>query len=150
MVVGCGVMSLIASRDVWFSGSVISYAPARTTFTSGEVPSCTTSEGSVEAPAEHGIDAPFYIGDKFSSQLCGLLIICLAMYKFASCFLVQYGSDGSRLISKHACSGKHPVLVEHSSYLFFGCLLQQPSRRVWICVGISMTVAYEAFILSNT
>lgn len=146
MVVGCGVMSLIAGRDVWFSGTVIPFVPRDDIYlewTGAFLHS--PPEGSVEA-TEHGIDAPFYIGDKFSSQLCGLLIICLAMYKFASCFLVQYGSDGSGLIKTRMfwkSSSLGGALLVFVLRLFAAAAKSASLDLRWHL----MTVAYEAFIL---
>ena len=146
MFVGCGAMSLIAGRDLLFSGQVIPFIPRDDIYlewTGAFLHS--PPEGSVEA-AEHGIDAPFYIGDKFMSQLCALMILCLAVYKFTSCFLIQYGSDGSGLIKTRMfwkSSSLGGALV-----VFVFRLFHAPAKSASLDLRWHlMTIAYEAFIM---
>ena len=146
LVVGCGVMSLIAGRDLLFPGTIIPYIPRDDIYlewTGALLHS--PPEGSVEA-TEHGINAAFYTGDKIMSQLCALTILCLGFYKFTSCMLIRYGSDGSGVIKTRmfwrasSLGGALVVLV----FRLFASAAQSASLDLrWHL----MFVAYEAFIL---
>lgn len=146
MFVGCGVMTLIAGRDLLFSGQVIPFIPRDDIYlewTGAFLHS--PPEGSVEA-AEHGIDAPFYIGDKIISQLCALMILCLAIYKFTSSFLIQYGSDGSGLVKTRMFWKSTSLgggLIVFVFRLFHGPAKSASLDLRWHL----MIMAYEAFIL---
>jgi hypothetical protein len=146
MLIGCGVMSLIAGRDLFFPGVVIPYIPRDDIYlewTGAFLHS--PPEGSVESAA-HGIDAPFYVGDKFMSQLLGLTILCLGIYKCVSCILIQYGSDGSGLIKTRMfwkSSSLSGALIVAVFRLFANAAKSASLDLRWHL----MTMAYEAFIL---
>jgi hypothetical protein len=146
MVVGCGAMGVVAGRDLFVPGTVLPYFPRDDIYlewTGAFLHS--PPDASVEA-AEHGMDAPFYIGDKFASQLCALTILCLSAYKFVSCCLIQYGSDGSGLI-------KTRMFWKSSSLggallVFIFRLFASPANSASLDLRWHlMSIAYEAFIL---
>lgn len=90
-----GVISLIAIRDLCFTGQIISVIPRDEIYlewTNAFFHS--PPPGTVEAE-ENGLEAPLYIGDKFISQLLALNLLVSCFHKFASGFLIRMGKDGS-------------------------------------------------------
>mmetsp|Transcript_23672 Transcript_23672/g.34961 ORF Transcript_23672/g.34961 Transcript_23672/m.34961 type:complete len:388 (+) Transcript_23672:106-1269(+) len=90
-----GITAMIAGRDLFFPGYIFKFFPRDEVYlewTGAFLHS--PPEGSPEA-ADQGMDAAFYIADKFLSQMLALNILILALYKFVSAFLVKYGADGS-------------------------------------------------------
>lgn len=90
-----GAMSLIAARDLFFPGEIMGFIPRDDIYlewTNAFLHS--PPEGTVEAE-ENGILADLYIGDKFVSQLMGVNVLLLCLFKFVSGFAIRYGSDGS-------------------------------------------------------
>lgn len=96
-----GTMALIAGRDVFMAGTVIPFIPRDEIYLEWTGAFLHSPPYDSAEAAEHGLDAPFYIGDKFVSQLCGVSILALCLYKFVSACMIQFGSDGSgRIKSK--------------------------------------------------
>lgn len=90
-----GITAMIAGRDLFFPGYILKFFPRDEIYlewTGAFLHS--PPEGSAEA-ADQSMDAPFYIADKFLSQMLALNVLILALYKFASAFLIRYGADGS-------------------------------------------------------
>eukprot|EP00545_Synedropsis_sp_CCMP1620_P009420 CAMPEP_0119005578 /NCGR_PEP_ID=MMETSP1176-20130426/1808_1 /TAXON_ID=265551 /ORGANISM="Synedropsis recta cf, Strain CCMP1620" /LENGTH=390 /DNA_ID=CAMNT_0006957409 /DNA_START=57 /DNA_END=1229 /DNA_ORIENTATION=+ len=146
VLVVSGVMTLIAGRDVFMSGSVIPFIPRDDIYlewTGAFLHS--PPHGSVEA-AEHGLDAPFYVGDKFISQLAGVSILVLCLYKFVSSCMIQYGSDGSGWIKSKMfwrTSSVTGALIVFCFRLFHAPALSASLDIRWHL----MMLSYEAFIL---
>lgn len=141
-----GLMALVAARDLLFPGVAIPYFPRDDVYMEWtNVYFHSPPEGTVEA-AEHGIDAPFYVGDKFVGQMMGLHVLVLILYKFVASCMVRYGSDGgghhkSRMIWKVSA---------------IGCILMLTVFRIFAAAAKSasldlrwhlMWIGYEAMIM---
>jgi hypothetical protein len=146
VLVVSGVTALIAGRDVFMAGTVIPFIPRDDIYlewTGAFLHS--PPEGSAEA-AEHGLDAPFYVGDKFMSQLCGVSILALCLYKFVASCIIQYGADGSGQIKSKMfwrTSALGGAIVLFTFRLFHAPALSASLDIRWHL----MSLTYEVFIL---
>ncbi|KAL3944597.1 MAG: hypothetical protein SGBAC_001309 [Bacillariaceae sp.] len=143
-----GVMTILAGRDLFYPGQIISFIPRDDVFLEW-VGALIHSppEGSPEAE-EYGIAASLHLGDKFVSQLMGANLLLLCIYKFVSAFLIRYGSDGGGLVKaqilwKSQAMGGATILV--LVRLFTGAATSASVDIRWYV----MAIAYETFILGK-
>ncbi|GKY97549.1 hypothetical protein MPSEU_000713100 [Mayamaea pseudoterrestris] len=93
-----GVVALVSARDFFLPGAIMDFIPRDDIYlewTNALIHS--PQDGTIES-VDHGLEAAFYTGDKFSSQYTALHILLLCMFKFATAVAIKYGSDGSGLI----------------------------------------------------
>ena len=87
-------MAVVAARDLFFPGQIIWFIPRDDIYlewTNAFLHS--PPPGSPEA-VDQELEAPLYMGDKFASQLCGLHVLLLCLYKYTAALWIRYGSDG--------------------------------------------------------
>jgi hypothetical protein len=108
------VMVVVAGRDLFFPGTILDWIPRDDVYlewTGALIHS--PPDGSPES-ADHGLEAPLHVGDRFVSQYLALHVLILCLYKFASAF-IRYGTDGRgevqcRMIWKSAAIGDFLIL----------------------------------------
>ena len=99
VVLVSSAMMLIAGRDLLFPGYILEMIPRDDIYLEWTGALLHSPPADSPEAAEHGINAPFYIADKFLSQLLALHVVILCLYKFVSAFLIRYGSDGSGVVA---------------------------------------------------
>jgi hypothetical protein len=148
VVLVSGMTALIAGRDLFFPGHILSFIPRDDIYlewTGALIHS--PPEGSEEA-ADHGIESPLYIGDKFVSQLMALHLLILCLYKFVTALSIRFGSDGS---GKIKCKMIWRAQALGDGLLVFLMRLFAPAATSasldlrWHL----MSLAYETFILGK-
>lgn len=141
-------MSVIAIRDLFFPGYILGFIPRDDIYLEWtNALSHSPPEGSPEA-FEYGLEAPFYIGDKFISQFAALHVLILSAYKFCTAFFIRFGSDGSGEI-KSKIIWRTQALC--GALILFTFRIFQPAAQSasldlrWHL----MMIAYETFILGT-
>mmetsp|Transcript_7806 Transcript_7806/g.8953 ORF Transcript_7806/g.8953 Transcript_7806/m.8953 type:complete len:391 (+) Transcript_7806:162-1334(+) len=141
-----GITVLVAGRDLFFPGFILKYFPRDDIYLEWTgVFLHSPPEGSEEA-AKQGIDAVFYIGDKFMSQMLALNLLILALYKFVSCFAIKYGSDGSGL-QKTKLIWTSSAIAEMLVFFIFRLFAQTARSASWDMRWHLMCLGYEALLL---
>ena len=86
-------IAAISVRDVFFPGCILDI-PRDEIYL--EWTNAFHHSPPVESPeyADHGLQSPLFVGDKFISQYMGLHLLCLCFYKFISAYGIRYGADG--------------------------------------------------------
>jgi hypothetical protein len=98
VIIVSSAMSLIAARDLLFSGSIFPYIPRDDIYLEWTNAFLHSPPLGSPEDMDQGLEAPLFIGDKFVSQYMALNLLLLCLYKFVSAFMIRYGSDGSGLI----------------------------------------------------
>ena len=142
------LIALVAGRDLFFPGEIIPFFPRDDIYlewTNAFLHSPPT--GTPEA-AEQGLEAPLYIGDKFSSQLMAVHILLLCLYKFVSTCIVRVGSDGAGYIQTKmmwAVSALGGAMVVGLFRLFTPAAQSASLDMRWHL----MCMAYETFLFGT-
>lgn len=145
-VVCSGAVALIAGRDFFFPGTILSFVPRDDIYlewTGAFIHS--PPDGSPEA-WEHGIGMGLHLGDRFLSQLLALNLLILCLYKAVAAFGIPYGNDGgglvqARMIWKAQTVGN--VVVFYVFRLFAPAAKSASLDLRWHL----MMLAYDTFIL---
>jgi hypothetical protein len=143
-----GSVALIAGRDFFFPGKIIDFIPRDDIYLEWTGSFFhSPPEGTPEAD-ENGMASALYVGDKFVSQLLGLNLLIMCLYKFVASFLVCYGSDGggmvkARMIWKAQTLGNGLILFLFR--LFSPAAVSASLDLRWHL----MALAYEMFILGK-
>lgn len=145
IVMVTGIMTLIAGRDFFFPGVIVDFIPRDDIYlewTNALLHS--PPDGSPEAQ-DQGLEAPFFIGDKFIAQYAALNILIMCLYKFMTA-VTRFGSDGSgeikcRMIWKTQAIGDACILF--LLRLFTPAANSASLDLRWHL----MSLAYETFIL---
>lgn len=142
------LMVLVAGRDLFFPGTILQYFPRDDIYLEWTGAFLHSPPiGSPEA-SEQGLAAPLHIGDKFMSQMLALHVLLLCFYKFASSYLIPFGSDGSgeiktRMIWKASSIGGFALV------LLFRMFQPAANSASLDLRWHLMSMAYEAFILGE-
>jgi hypothetical protein len=141
-------IALIAGRDFFFPGEIINFVPRDDIYlewTGAFLHS--PPEGTPEAE-ENGMTAAFHVGDKFVSQLMGLNLLILCLYKAVAAFFIQYGSDGGGVVKARMIWKAQTI--GHGLILFLFRLFSPSAASASLDLRWHlMTVAYETFILGK-
>jgi len=145
VLVCTGAVSLIAGRDLFFPGKIISFVPRDDIYlewTNAFFHS--PPEGTMESE-ENGMMTELFVGDKFLSQFMALNLLLLSLFKLVSGFAIRYGSDGSGLVKARMMWRT----------LFFGNFMVVIMIRLFASAAVSasldlrwhiMTLGYETLI----
>ena len=98
VTIASGMTSVIAIRDLFFPGQIISPIPRDDIYlewTNAFMHS--PPPGSIE-DQENGLESALYVGDKFISQYMALHMLILCFQKFTTAFFIRTGKDGSGAI----------------------------------------------------
>lgn len=141
-----GAIAVIAVRDLFFPGFIFDFIPRDDIYLEWTGAFFhSPPEGSEEAE-RYSIEAALFIGEKFLSQLLALHLLIGCMYKFATAFLIRYGSDGSGL---HKCKMIWMAQAFGDGLLVFICRLfaQAASTASLDLRWHLMCLGYEMFVL---
>jgi hypothetical protein len=140
------VVAVVAGRDLFFPGTILGWIPRDDVYlewTGALIHS--PPDGSPES-ADHGLEAPLHVGDRFVSQYLALHVLVLCLYKFVSALLVRYGADGRgqvqcRMMWKSSAIGDFLLLCVFR--IFTPAALSASLDLRWHL----MLLGYEMFIL---
>lgn len=148
VVIVSGVVTMIAGRDLFIPGHILSIIPRDDIYlewTGAFIHSPPL--GSLEEE-EYALESALHIGDKFSSQLAALYILILCLYKFTSAVFIRYGVEGKGEIQCKMIWRVQSVtgfLIVAIFRLFTSAALSASLDLRWHL----MCLAYEAFILGK-
>lgn len=141
-----GMSVMIAGRDLFFPGYIFKFFPRDEIYlewTGAFLHS--PPEDSGEA-ADQGMDAPFYIADKFLSQMLALNVLVLALYKFVSAFFIKYGADGSG-VQKTKIIWQGSAVGTGIIFMIFRLFASAAKSASWDPRWHLMSMGYEWIIL---
>ena len=109
-------MVVLAARDLFFPGHIIGLIPRDDVYLEWTNALLHSPPPGSPEDMDQGLEAPLYVGDKFISQLCGLQLLLLCLYKYVAAVWIRYGSDGggvpaARLLWKAAFFGNVAVTM---------------------------------------
>ena len=90
-----GVITFIAVRDFFFPGQELPFPPYDDIYLEWTGAFIHSPPSNTVEEAEHGLEAPLHIGDKFMSRLMALYMLVNSFQKFVSAFLIRVGKDNS-------------------------------------------------------
>jgi len=90
-----GVITFIAVRDFFFPGQELPFPPYDDIYLEWTGAFIHSPPPNTVEEAEHGLEAPLHIGDKFMSRLMALFFLVNSFQKFVSAFLIRVGKDNS-------------------------------------------------------
>lgn len=148
VVMVSSAIGLIAGRDLFFSGFILDFIPRDDIYlewTNALIHS--PQDGTLES-MDHGLEALFFVGDKFVSQYAALHILLLCVFKFNSAIFIRYGNDGSGHIK---CKMIWPVqFLADAGMLFVLRLFAGAAKSASLDLRWHlMCLAYETFILGK-
>ena len=139
-------LTLVSLRDLVFPGRILEFLPGDDLFLEWTNALYHSPPPNSPEAAEHGMEAPLYIGDRYVSQCAALSILILCLYKYVSAVGIRLGAtDRGR---------RQAVLLWQCAALGDVCLLlpvrlfSAAARTASVDLRYHlMLLAYEAFIL---
>jgi hypothetical protein len=142
------LIALVALRDLVVPGRILEFLPGDDLYLEWTNAFFHSPPPQTPEAAEHGMEAPLYIGDQYVSQCAALYILILCAYKYVAAMGIRFGADGSgpttaSVLYQCACLGD-------ALLLFCVRLFTHAARTASVDLRYHLILlAYEAFILGT-